>query len=175
MRGSSSQYIANEPHISPLLTAYKGHDRPPSLPIAASGLSQVLMTVEESVHYPLLGNESDIQWASLSSAGYGYVRLGPENRLFAVTMFHELHCLRMLNYAFGKSRIASIEHVQHCLAYLKDGIICDADLTIEPGNFEERDFESQRTGVTHVCKDWASLYEAMDQNYYGWRDRNALR
>jgi hypothetical protein len=69
-------------------TAYKGHDFPDTLPV--SSLGRALMTVEESPTYPLQGVESDAEWFSMTSAGYGYVHLGPNNRIFAVTMFHEV-------------------------------------------------------------------------------------
>jgi hypothetical protein len=48
------------------------------------------MTVEESVAYPILGAESDEEWLSMTSDGYGYTRFGPDHRVFAVTMFHEV-------------------------------------------------------------------------------------
>lgn len=66
--------------------AYRGHDFPQFLPLSIPDLPLVTLTVEESVRYPLLGEESDYAWRSLTpkSSGYSYVRLGPERRLFAV-------------------------------------------------------------------------------------------
>ncbi|KZT01793.1 uncharacterized protein LAESUDRAFT_739017 [Laetiporus sulphureus 93-53] len=146
--------------------SYRGHDHPQYLPFSDE---LVEMVIEESVHYPLQGLASDGQWDSLSSESYGYVRLGTDDRLFAVTMFHELHCLRMLNFAFGKEGIATPEHIRHCLGYLRDGILCTPDLTLEPGDFEERDFEVERMGATHFCRDWSAVYPIMDENYAVWK------
>ncbi|PCH39114.1 hypothetical protein WOLCODRAFT_85109 [Wolfiporia cocos MD-104 SS10] len=157
--------------FDPGCSAYQGHDHPQTLPLADIDL--VALTVEESVHYPLSGSDSDDEWNSLSSEGYGYVRLGLNNRLFIVTMFHELHCLRMLNFAFGGDRVATPEHIRHCLGYLKEGILCSPDLTIEPGNFEERDFEVERTGATHICRDWSAVYPVMSENYRSWKHSTA--
>ena len=129
------------------------------------------MTLEESVHYPPLGAPVDKEWLSIASPSYGYVRLGPEDRTFVITMFHELHCLRMINRAFSKMVGANIAHIKHCLNYIRQSVLCDPDLTLEPGNFEERDFEVERVGGTHVCLDWDPLYEWVDENYFGWVNR----
>jgi len=154
--------------------AYVGHDFPYQLPIK-DGLSQVLLTVEETRQYPLLGWESDEAWLSLGSSSSGYVRLGPSNRLFTVTMFHEMHCLRMLNLAFDPSIILAEGHFTHCLGYLRQQILCQPDLTLEPASWESRDFESDREGATHVCWDWEKVYETMEENWQMWKHtRQAL-
>ncbi|KAF9045155.1 hypothetical protein BJ165DRAFT_1475704 [Panaeolus papilionaceus] len=137
-------------------------------------LPTVLMTDEESVHYPLLGAASDPEWFAMGDvdAGSGYLRLGPDDRLFAVSMYHQLHCVRMLNLAFAKSRIATPGHIQHCLNYLRQGALCNADLSLEPGNFENRNFEEQRVGATHTCRDWSVTYPIMEGNFVWWQGRN---
>ncbi|KZT04599.1 uncharacterized protein LAESUDRAFT_760894 [Laetiporus sulphureus 93-53] len=84
--------------------AYKAHDYPMTLPPSTPGLPAVFLPVEESVHYPLLGDASDDAWYALTNWTNGFVVLGPEERLFAITMFHELHCLRILNLAYGDPR-----------------------------------------------------------------------
>lgn len=123
--------------------------------------------MEETVHYTPLGSATDAEWLSLSTPGFGYVRLGPENRTFVVTMFHELHCLRMLNLAFAPN-MTSFPHVKHCLNYLRQGILCSPDLALEPGDFEEKDLEVERTHGVHECKDWPPIYNFVAQNYDGW-------
>ncbi|KZT02853.1 uncharacterized protein LAESUDRAFT_729829 [Laetiporus sulphureus 93-53] len=74
----------------------------------------VAMAVEQSVHFPLLGDESDPIWAGITSSGGGYIHMGPDNRLFMITVFHELHCLRVLNLAYAGSLDAPAEHIDHC-------------------------------------------------------------
>lgn len=151
--------------------AYSGHDFPQTLPL---DLPLVSLTVEESVHYTLLGDASDEEWFTLTpvDTGVGYVRLGPEDRLFGVSMMHELHCLRILNLAFGKAKIATPHHIKHCLGYIRQGVLCSPDLTLEPGNFEERDFDVERTGATHTCKDWSAVYSFMGENSARWDSKN---
>ncbi|KAI0310864.1 hypothetical protein OF83DRAFT_1178130 [Amylostereum chailletii] len=156
---------------SPQTYSWRGHDHPETLPLPMDDLPQVSLIVEESVHYPILGLPSDDQWFGLASASYGYVRLGPDDRQFVVTMFHELHCMRLLNRAFSKEEVATVDHVKHCLAYIRQGALCAADLTLEEGNFEERDFERVRTGGHHVCRDWTAVYPVIDDNFFEWKNR----
>ncbi|PBK62188.1 hypothetical protein ARMSODRAFT_1025108 [Armillaria solidipes] len=94
----------------------------------------------------------------------------PDSRLFMVEMFHELHCLRVLNFAFDRSPMARVDHVHHCLNYLRQMALCSADVTLEPDDFIERNFEGSRTGSVHVCHDWSALYDAMEENWVQWED-----
>lgn len=148
-------------------TAYRGHDFPETLPLP-SPLPKVLLTVEESSHYALEGYQSDDEWFALASASYGYVRLGPHNRIFVVTMFHQLHCLRLLNLGFNPIEVVGDAHLQHCLSYIRQMILCNPDLTLEAVGWEARDFESERTGATHECRDWSLVYDVVNENYQRW-------
>ena len=152
--------------------AYHAHDFPENLPIG--DLPFVSMTDEESAHYPILGKFSDAEWFSMADedAGSGYLRLGPEDRIFAVSMYHQMHCLRMLNVAFTKARIASSGHLHHCLNYLRQGALCNADLSLEPGDFEMRNFEREKIGATHTCRDWSQSYQVMNENYSWWTKKS---
>ncbi|PIL35481.1 hypothetical protein GSI_02209 [Ganoderma sinense ZZ0214-1] len=148
--------------------SYRAHDYPEYLPVT---LEDVFVTIEETSHYLPLGEESEAALVSMVPAGSGYIRLGPEDRTFVVTMFHELHCLRMMNRAFSKSPTVTLDHLKHCLNYIRQGILCSPDLTLEPGDFEERDFEVERTSGTHVCKNWDAIYNVMEEHYYSWSNR----
>lgn len=138
------------------------------MPIPLPEIPPAVLTVEESTHYPVLGAASDKEWFSITSTSYGYVRLGPEGRLFDTSMSHELHCLRVLNLAFGKTRVPDAGHIQHCLNYIRQSILCNPDLTLERGNFEDRDFSTEKFGATHVCRDWSVWYNVMDENNAKW-------
>ncbi|PBK95939.1 hypothetical protein ARMGADRAFT_1045234 [Armillaria gallica] len=151
---------------------FLGHDFPSSLPLppSRSPSDRVLLPVQETVHYSLSGDASDNEWSNLTSAGFGYAHLGPDSRLFMVGMFHELHCLRVLNFAFDRSHKATGDHVHHCLNYLRQMALCSADVTLEPGDFTKRNFDGSRTGSVHVCRDWSALYDAMEENWVQWED-----
>ena len=57
-----------------------------------------------------------------------------ETCAFVPTMFHELHCLWILNRGFDKGeRLAvPLSHINHCLNYIRQGVMCQPDLTLEP-------------------------------------------
>ena len=79
-----------------------------------------------------------------------------------------MHCLRMINRAFTKSTGATLPHLWHCLNYLRQSILCSPDLTLEPGDFEQRDFEVERGNGLHVCNNWDQVYQMLDENILDW-------
>ena len=73
-----------------LYSAYRGHDFPENLPLP--GLDSIPLsgyTVEESDFYTAEGFPADNKWHELAGPSEGYIRLGPDPRIFAVTMFHQ--------------------------------------------------------------------------------------
>ncbi|KAH9945103.1 uncharacterized protein BXZ73DRAFT_73307 [Epithele typhae] len=93
-------------------------------------------------------------WRSASSAGYDYVRLGPEDRVFVTSM-----------------RGVTLGHIGHYLNYIRQEVLCAPDLALEPPDLEERDFSVERTNGVHVCKNWDPIYHLMDSNYHDWKAR----
>ncbi|OSC96431.1 hypothetical protein PYCCODRAFT_1472646 [Trametes coccinea BRFM310] len=150
--------------------AYKGHDYPELLPLPHE-VQTVLVPMDETVHYPAIGAPSDAEWLALTTPGFGYIRLGPEDRTFVVSMFHELHCLRMLNLAFNGPNYTSFAPVKHCLNYLRQNILCTPNLALEPGDFETKDFDVDRTHGVHECKNWDQIYEFVASNYDSFTNR----
>ncbi|KAH9945106.1 uncharacterized protein BXZ73DRAFT_73310 [Epithele typhae] len=150
-------------------TAWIRGDFPQFLPLPNE--PKVFVPFEDTVHYLPIGNDSEMAWRSASSAGYGYVRLGPEDRVFVTSMFHELHCLRMLNRAYSPSRGVPLGHIGHCLNYIRQEVLCAPDLALEPPDLEERDFSVERTNGVHACKNWDPIYHLMDSNYHDWKAR----
>ncbi|KAK0233925.1 hypothetical protein IW262DRAFT_122738 [Armillaria fumosa] len=129
-------------------------------------LPNVLMTIEESSHYGISGLDSPEEWASTATYGFGYLRLGQEQRRFALSMWHQLHCLRLMRTALDGDYDQGVrEHMQHCLTYLRPMILCNPDLTLESADVLTRNYEIKRVGATHVCKDWSKVYDAMGRNY----------
>ncbi|KAJ7664449.1 hypothetical protein DFH06DRAFT_323729 [Mycena polygramma] len=128
-----------------------------------------MMTMEESRHYAVTGPDALDEWASGTPVGYGYVRLGPESRGFSLAMFHELHCLHVMRLPLdGKASAHTLGHMQHCLNYLRQFILCSPNLTLEPVDVLTREFEENRVGATHVCRDWTQMYEEMENNWREW-------
>lgn len=149
--------------MSIIFTAFIGDDFPESL---LPDAGKVGFVVEESVRFALDLPEAKIEWLSTSPPGTGKVTLGAENRIFFVAMFHQLHCLTIFHAALAGRN--DQKHVHHCLNYIRQWSLCQADLTLEAGDFTTRDFEQHRVGATHVCKDWGELYDSVAIN---WKDR----
>ncbi|TFK35073.1 hypothetical protein BDQ12DRAFT_635565 [Crucibulum laeve] len=142
-----------------LAYSYVGADYPENFPIPNQGY--VAMAVEESTHYSIFGAEAREEWATNQPIGEGYVKMGPEGRGYAVSMFHQLHCLRLMRYALsGVYDAYASGHMHHCLNYLRQEILCSPDLTLEPADVLSRDFEVDRVGGIHVCKDWNESYKS---------------
>lgn len=100
-------------------TAYIGDDFP-EVYAMSSYRRQVAMVVEETRSYPISGPDASERWATNSPKGFGYVRLGPEHRAFAISVFHQLHCIRHLRLALdGNYDPYTKGHAQHCLNYIR--------------------------------------------------------
>lgn len=136
-------------------------------------IGSVEMTFEETVHYPLHGPHADAEWDTLRrmDSHHGYIRLGPDKRVLAIAMFHELHCVNTLRKALVERshQEASDHHVQHCLNYLRQFFLCAADSTLEPYDFMDRDFKIDTVGVTRQCRDWSVVYAETQRNYVEWQ------
>ncbi|KAL1688289.1 hypothetical protein GGG16DRAFT_94826 [Schizophyllum commune] len=154
--------------------SWHGSDYPQELPVYRG--QKAKMTMQESAVYPLLGYDSDEIWTTIASKSIGYARFGPDDRLLLPSMFHDLHCLRMLNSAFGHASPgwAHIHHVRHCLGYLRTSILCRPDLTLEPGDFTQRDFDVDWVGETHTCRDHSVIYDFLDKNFDDWEARTEV-
>lgn len=147
--------------------AFVGDDFPPVLPNAQVG--EVAMMIEESVRYALTDPESIAEWHSAFPDLRGSLRLGPDDREFFVSMYHEFHCLQQFHETLSpsKSHIAW-GHLQHCLNYLRQWSLCQGDLTLEAGDFTTRNFTEDRSGPTHTCRDWEPAMSVVTANWDKW-------
>lgn len=93
---------------------------------------------------------------------------------YDISVFHQLHCLKYVRtYLYEVLQIAQHgpstegertfvnlpdDHVSHCLDYIRQGVMCSADMTVEWPR-EERGGPSSAVdgwGVGHQCKSWVS-------------------
>lgn len=116
-----------------------------------------MMEVEESVHYSLTDPEAHAEWMYGTPYGGGTYRVGTINRTLVGTMFHQLHCVRTMRKLLAEGDTVTDHHAQHCLRYLREEILCEANTTLEPGDFTTSNFTERRTGATYVCRDWTTL------------------
>ena len=52
--------------------------------------------------------------------------------------------------------------------YLRQQILCTADLTPEMGGFMSRDPEDEREGPVRVCRDFGAMYDSAAYNWFSW-------
>ncbi|KAJ7781728.1 hypothetical protein DFH07DRAFT_900915 [Mycena maculata] len=146
---------------------YLEFDFPPSLIPLSQHPYNAELVIEDSVYYA--PNETD-EWHSQFPSGGGFVRLGPNYRLFGVSMFHQLHCLDKMRTAITMEPPTEWEkwHTQHCLNYVRQMLLCAANVRLEPVKVSEEGLKVDGLGVKHVCRDWSSLYELAEKNYETW-------
>ena len=131
----------------------------------------VMMEVEESVHYALTDPEAHEEWLYGTPYGGGTYRVGTFNRTLVGTMFHQLHCIRTMHERLVEGNQGGTDHhAQHCLRYLREEILCEANTTLEPGDFTTSNFTEKRSGAAYICRDWTQVYNEVEQNWAAWRE-----
>jgi hypothetical protein len=154
-------------------TAYLGADHPERIPGVER--QRVKMVVEDSVRYSIMDPESTMEWLWTGPVGDHAIRLGSIQRGYTISMFHQLHCLRIMQHSLQRGRWSRLgegskEHLHHCFIYLRQWTLCSADTTLEPGDFTKRNFTLERTGGTHTCFDWEPVYDRVNEAWETWED-----
>lgn len=131
------------------------------------------MALQESHSYPLVRPFSFSDIASYNGANEGLIRKGPDNRAFVVSMFHQLHCMTNFRHAFLKnSQLAAsgAAHMGHCLKYIRQEIMCKADLTLEDYDFMSANFSEpeMRRHKPRTCKNYEQLLNEVEINFLNW-------
>lgn len=200
-----------------------GGDFPLYYPMPAGPPPRVVMTLYDSAHYDLprptlssnlslasdydqqLADESYAEWQHLGriSEGIGRAHLGLEQRMFAVKAYHNMHCMSRLAGALldRSDPIANFHHVEHCLNYLRQEFLCEANEGLEEGSWVEGwgeedwellGFEGAPTGINGgvsrqdkdafrqgkirgelLCEDWEMVFQEVKGNYKSWKQWRA--
>ncbi|KAF7358520.1 hypothetical protein MVEN_00902900 [Mycena venus] len=130
------------------------------------------MTFEApDTQYPL---DDDLKWGSIVAPKRGFIRHGSEGAPISISLYHQLHCVNGIRFAYvatrdglfktEKARAASFAHVNHCFDLLRQSLLCKADTTLIPVN------ASSQAGVTRRCRDWEQVRRFVDENHDFWRD-----
>ncbi|KZV86044.1 hypothetical protein EXIGLDRAFT_622389, partial [Exidia glandulosa HHB12029] len=136
--------------------AYVGDEHPMHI-MSFDNFPRVALDFEESVHFGL-GQNAFEDWENIPEEEFRH-RIGPKYQAFVASSSHIRHCLMRFHRALypDLSPEKMLEgHTQHCLAYVRQMILCSADLTLEPPNVLSRQWEIDRTGARHVCADWSA-------------------
>jgi len=141
-------------------------------------LNQVQTTFDCSVRYALDTPIAGEIWnKSTDTRNGGFVRLGPDRRVFAVSMFHELHCISAISRALNETTHTqgADGHIGHCLNYLRMFIQCNADATEEPV-VKVSTLKSQGCAPSFIrrCSNWNTLYDFLSRNYLAFHEHKVV-
>jgi hypothetical protein len=131
---------------------------PRELPI---NVRNAAMIFNDTSHYGLYDVR---EWEALTPPGNGWVLLEPDSKPYAVSMFHQLHCLNSMRYDLTQSKIGkypteeNLAHAHHCYNYHRQNLLCGLDLTLSSTGYGLGD-------TAHVCRDWAQIREYLEENY----------
>ncbi|KAF7312836.1 hypothetical protein MKEN_00967500 [Mycena kentingensis (nom. inval.)] len=115
---------------------------------------------------------ASLHWASLIPCGHGWVRLGEAREPFAVSMYHQIHCLNGIRSALlsppSERTPHGDGHMNHCFNYLRQLLVCRADTTLEPTQIIRKDGKvfaaASGEGVVHKCRDWTQIRRFVEDN-----------
>jgi Mycotoxin biosynthesis protein UstYa len=134
------------------------------------------MPVEDSHEYQLDTPEGLAQWKALIPGdGLIYLQVGKEQRTFSISMMHQLRCLDILRSDIVeiKKQHATLPDTgmsRHCLNYLRQMILCRADLHLESVRSERGIHQGVRT-----CRNWDIVYREVERNqedYMQWQRKS---
>ncbi|KAF9218576.1 hypothetical protein BS17DRAFT_525474 [Gyrodon lividus] len=152
---------ANHPSYS-----YAGSDIPSELPL---DLRQVALMFEDVDEYAL---NASAEWSTLIPPRNGWVHLGPEGRPFAISLYHQLHCLSGIRSAILRAQAQAcnatdftpsfLSHANHCFNYIRQTLLCHADTTLESTQKIIRPngklgFVASGVNILHRCRDWTQV------------------
>lgn len=158
------------------MLAWRDRDNPLYMPTGP--IDTVEMTFQESKRYDFEHPDAPGNWETLftNHYGLGFAHLGAYNYRFISGAHHALHCVYTMTHDFSNpDHVAKpSHHFIHCLTYIRQIALCNADMTLEPGDFMMRNLTVDRTGVTRSCKDWKRLGEWLNDNFKEWVTFNGL-
>ncbi|KAA1469634.1 hypothetical protein DENSPDRAFT_835274 [Dentipellis sp. KUC8613] len=156
--------------------AYTVDDHPNRLPVHIGEAAMNAEWLDDQVYGPY----ADDDWASLFPRSNGWVALGPNQEMYVLSMFHQLHCLDALRYGYVTAKAGTLQfpgngtgvehHVNHCLTYLKEMLLCAGDTTLEtsmPVTNAKGEIDHGATGnnIVHRCRDWTQIRDYLEENY----------
>lgn len=121
------------------------------------------MNIEATKHYQLSGYDADAEWAALAPSN-GTLYLGLRRRPFSISLFHQLRCLdiirRDITGALPQEEGSKLS--RHCLNYMRQMVLCRADLAVDP--VLGRELEAEVRAETNQCVDWRRVYQKLEEN-----------
>ncbi|ORY65118.1 uncharacterized protein BCR38DRAFT_340790 [Pseudomassariella vexata] len=117
-------------------------------------------------------NETLAKWNTIMPAG---THPAPSNETFFTTsVTHQLHCLFIMGRIYSgvvtnMTEILPVDyhtHMMHCIDYMRQAVMCSADVALEPHELTDSDDNGPGDGGWnghHVCKDYNQVIPYLEQ------------
>ena len=94
-------------------------------------------------------------------------------------MYHQMHCANAFRRGIeeykGSKKLSDMRklHLTHCLSYLRQAVLCNADTALELTSLRhtvkgETVHAAYGTGATHECRDWTEVHDWVAHNHLEW-------
>jgi len=113
------------------------------------------------------------EWSTVRPREGGFVYLGRNQDLpIAVDLWHAIHCITHFRTLLVRGDDSSV-HTPHCFGYVRQTLLCGADMTLEERPMEGFDADGNEifpgNGVEHVCRgDFQQIYEWTMEQRESW-------
>ena len=145
-----------------------------SLPV---DFEQVAMVIEPNDHFSIIDDKA---WADTIAPKHGFVRLGSQGRAFAISLYHQLHCVNAIRFSYTVARDGlvtdpeilkrKVGHDNHCFQFLRQSILCKADNSFVPMQTHRNvSLAAMGFGTTHRCRNWEQVKQFVVENDAKWR------
>ncbi|KAJ7274750.1 hypothetical protein C8J57DRAFT_1312680 [Mycena rebaudengoi] len=114
----------------------------------------------------------DAKWATIVPHRRGFIRLGPDGVPFSIAIYHQLHCMNTVRFAYrvardglfksAHNRDVAFVHANHCFDLLRQTLLCKADATLLPLR------SSNETTVARRCGNPAQIMDFVHKNQAFW-------
>jgi len=111
-------------------------------------LRKVSVWIDNSQHYTMRGSTADEEWKNLAPP------VGGDGEFSSIAMIHQLQCLAVIRQEYLYH--ATPEMAQHCMEYIHQSILCNADTRLETVGFSKPPHVIGLPGE-YVCRDWTAL------------------
>ncbi|KAH8819915.1 hypothetical protein F5884DRAFT_849203 [Xylogone sp. PMI_703] len=112
-----------------------------------------MVTISEPEKY-IIGRPYNVEMPDSEASSSSYM----------ITVFHQLHCLSNILLAYSNTNFeeavypsADQHHIAHCFDYLRQGIMCQADTTLEGDHSSPGNSISIPWGSRHMCKSFEDV------------------
>lgn len=108
-----------------------------------------------------------------------------DGNYYVISLYHQIHCLNSFRRSLRAARdnVTSSAHdgahALHCLSYMRQLVLCNADVALEPARLGrtasgQLTQAAYGTDVEHVCRDWEQVRAFAEENYEKWKGQDVF-